>query len=309
MSLWSVMYARYVVSAGDDSAEQHRRTPGVSAIPAVDVDLVVNCYERTYRELLRSDRLRQIERDCLVRFRSLIVLINNVIDLDHVMELARSRVSDGSISRVMRVDELLPPAIASTRIPARLLRHHGYFLDYGLAMAFAGESAYVLGWDAEVRLEAPHCWLVDALELLHRDDRVFSAAPRWPAREFDTLDHETWAHEGPWALNYGFTDQLFLVRRSELQRPIYRKIAPAAYCRHPEHPWTFETRLEAYQRSSARYRATHRHARYTHNDTIPVLSRDGLETKRDRLQRLVLAGVGRRLERLPIKSPRWQAIP
>ena len=48
---------------------------------------------------------------------------------------------------------------------------------------------------------------------------------------------------GPFSLNYGFSDQLFLLRRHELMRPIYRSFAPAAMVRRP-HPYTFEYRVE-----------------------------------------------------------------
>ena len=48
---------------------------------------------------------------------------------------------------------------------------------------------------------------------------TLSANPDWGT---GSLDRETLYRDGDFHIGYGFSDQLFLVRRADMNRPIYR---------------------------------------------------------------------------------------
>jgi hypothetical protein len=241
-----------------------------------DVDLVVNCYERTYRDVLRPGFFDGVVEQNQRPFTERIALINNVTDRADAERRAQSLVERGEITSFSFVADRLTEALRVAGLSRRSLGGRPYFLDYGLVMAITGSSPYLLGWDAEVALDASVDWATPGVDLLGARRDVFSVAPRWPARSFDTLEQETVERDGAWHLGWAFSDQLWLVRRVDLAAPIYRRVAPAALVRNKDHPRTFEARVEAYQRAARRYRATHAQVRYRHNDEIPaVLERLG----------------------------------
>jgi hypothetical protein len=271
------------------------------------VALAVNCYERTYREVLSSGFFDRIADDNNFAFDARIALINNVVDRDDATRRAGRLLSDGEVDEVAHVDEVLPRAMAVTGLSARAFRQHPHFLDYGIAMAVVGDSQYVVGWDAEVRLENRCDWITPSLHLLERRPEVFSAAPNWPRRDGNRLFVEAFERDGPHWLHWSFSDQVFLVRRRELAGPIYRRFAPSAYARHAEHPWSFESRLEAYQRASRRPRAWFADVHYTHNDLPEVVVRSGGRSGVELWQYRLLVRARDRLARLPSRYVRWSA--
>lgn len=267
------------------------------------VDLAVNCYERTYRDVLAPGYLRGIAEQNRFDFAGVYVVINNVDSRDDAMARADALVGSGEITGYEFVADHLDEALRAARLRRRALGSRPYFVDYALAMALVGTSPYLLGWDAEVRLEQPADWVTGGVALLEERSDVFSCAPRWPARALDTLDEETISSDGPWRLGWGFSDQVWLLRRSELASPIWRKLAPASVARHASHPFTFEARMESYQRVARRFRATHSEVRYVHNDIAPVLSRLG-ESRFEAFRSRQLLRLGRVLKRLDSQDPR-----
>jgi len=273
-------------------------------VQPVAATLIVNVYERTYRAALTPGTFDAIVADNRVQIEDRWVLINNVDDSTHARRMAQALMESGEISGFALVEHEIDRALKVTGLTRRALRRRPYFLNYGLVMSITGSEPYVLGWDAETRLTSPADWLTPGIELLESDANIFSVCPRWPATR-DTLDQETVGRQGPWALNYGFTDQVFLVRRREIASPIYRALAPASMVRSANHPFSFEARLESHQRARGLFRATHTQVSFVANDLPPVIERQlGGYTWRERLQRRLLALVGAGLARLGSSDPR-----
>lgn len=261
--------------------------PAAANAPVVPVDLLVNCYERTYRAVLASGFFPAVAAQNRVEFSARIAVVNNVVERADAQRRADRLLEDGEIDDVVFVEDRLDAALERTGLRRRNLGQRPYFVDYGLVMAVTGESPHVLGWDAEVALEAPADWITPALALLRGRSDVFSAAPRWPARGYDTLDAETIVTESPWRMTWGFSDQLWLARRAELASRIYRTFAPATLARTPMHTFSFEARLESYQRTHRRFRAVHEGVRYRHNDLEGVIERLGGPTRTEQARAVV----------------------
>jgi len=271
--------------------------------PRVPVDLLVNCYERTYRNVLSEGFFDAIREQNRVEFAGRYAVINNVADASDARALAERMRASGEIDGFVFVHEQLDSALRRTGLRRRNLGARPYFVDYALVMAITGTAPFVVGWDAEVELDEPADWITPALDLLAERPDVFSAAPRWPARGFDTLDEESISADSPWRLTWSFGDQAWLARRDELASPIYRRFAPATLARTPMHPFSFEARIESYQRSSRRFRAVHEDIGYRHNDLEGVIHRLGGPTRIERTSAVLSRAMRRILYTVKSQHP------
>src|SRR6478735_9189917 len=246
------------------------------------VGIVVNCYERTYRDVLVPGFFGDVVRQNRFRFDEVVALINNVVERGDAAERASALVKAGEISSFAFVGDHLEQALRSTRLSRRALGRRPYLLDYGIAMPHVVSTDWLLGWDAETRLLTHTDWVSPSIDLMTDDPRIFHASLSWSAQPGEPgAIGEAVEVQGPFALNYGFTDQLFLLRRRELMAPIYRSFAPAALVRHAPHPYTFEYRVEAHQRAVRRMRASLITVEYAMQDSgTGVVDRTG-RTRRD----------------------------
>ncbi|HEX5926561.1 MAG TPA: hypothetical protein VFY45_22215, partial [Baekduia sp.] len=185
-----------------------------------DVDLVVNCFERSYRKVLAPGFFARIAGDNARAFASQTVVINNVDDRADAAALADARVAAGEIDRYVFVADRLDGALAQCGLTRDELEPIPYFTDFALVAATLDGPDWMMMWDADLRLREPADWITPAIALMERDDRIMVANPNWPVDNLDAFTSET---VGDFAIGQGFTDQAFLARRSELGRPIYRQ--------------------------------------------------------------------------------------
>ena len=155
-------------------------------------------------------------------------------------------------------------------------------------------------------MKQPHDWVTPSLELMRRDGRVMVANPSWytPTARHDPLARSTYERTGEFALGPGFSDQLFLCRRSELAAPIYkqrclssRRYPMAHVCR------SFEARLDAWMRHHGRLRASYIDAVYLHPDEIGRGYPDRLP--REKLGAVLNSALIGAVRRLPVKRSCW----
>lgn len=278
-------------------------------LAARSVGLVVTCYERTYRQVLTPGFFPGVLAANRRGLDEVVALINNVDDPADARARAEALRVSGEITSYAFVADHLDRALARARLPRRVLRSRPYLLDYGLVMPHVVDTDWLLGWDAETRLVEPTNWVDPSLDLMTDDRRVFHTSLAWPpAGPHDPgLAGETIGWADDFALNWGFSDQVFLLRRDLLVGPVFRAFAPAAMARHAPHPHTFEYRVEAHQRARGHLRATLSTCRYETNPIEDVISRTG-ETPLDSLRRRALRRLELRvLDRLPDSlGPRWR---
>ncbi|MFK5633441.1 MULTISPECIES: hypothetical protein [unclassified Ornithinimicrobium] len=244
----------------------------------MSVTLAVNCYERTYRQVLAPGYFPAIEQMNARTFEQVIALINNVGDPREAQDRAAALVDCGEITGFEFVSDWVPAALQHWRLGHRHFRRRPYLLDYGLVMPLVSSSEYILGWDAETVLEEPADWVSPSLDLLGSDSRVLHASLNWPpARPQDAgVEGDAVARVGDFLLSWGFSDQVFLISRKNMLATDMKTFSPAAIARHAPHPYTFEFRMESYQRASRKVRATYEPVRYRTNLQIDgVLDRTG----------------------------------
>ena len=260
------------------------------------VELVVNVFERSYREVLVPGFFPTLAHQARRRFERRTVLVNNVEDAGDALARARALVDAGEVDAVHRVADRLDDALAATGLRREDLGRIPHYSDCALTAVTLPGPPYLVYWDADVTLETPCNWIDPSLALLGRDREVLVASPAWPG----------FAHrgDGAFAFDHGFSDQLFLVERARLARPVYRHRCLATLRYPMTHiAWIFEARVDAYMRCTGKRRAIYQEARYTHpvrtRALPPTTSAERWRRRRDRALR--------RLARwIPGDDPRWR---
>jgi hypothetical protein len=231
------------------------------------VDLVVNSYERTYRDVLAEGTFGRICADNPYPFARRVALVNNVADRGDAQARAERLIAAGELDAVEFVADHLERGFAATGLSPGDLGEIPYFTDWALAAVVLPGSDWMVHWDAELRLREPCDWIGPSIELMERDRRVIAANPAW-GDDADLARH-TGEQAGPFALGHGFSDQVFLARRSQLAQPIYRD-RTLARLRYPVAHLgdIFEARLDSHIRRRDLLRATYRPATYVHEIAI-----------------------------------------
>jgi hypothetical protein len=274
-----------------------------------DVDLCVNCYERTYRDVLAPGFFAARTSDHVHRFARRTVLVNNVDDRAHVELLAAQRKAAGELDACFFVEDHIEEALRRTGVSAHEIARAPYFTDWGLVLVSLPGPDWLVHCDPEVRLQAPCDWIGPSIELMDDDRRVMVANPRWyaPTPRHDTLARSTLEQAGRFALGLGFSDQLFLCRRSELAAPIYSQRCIATR-RYPmaNVSRSFEARVDAWMRHHDRLRANYLDAVYVHPDEIggAYPARSATEKLRSLINRAAIEAA----MRSPIKRRCWRAL-
>ncbi|MEE8143075.1 MAG: hypothetical protein V3T77_08245 [Planctomycetota bacterium] len=268
---------------------------------APEVDLVINCFARTCERVLAPGFFARIEEQNQYPLARRILLINNVEDEAEALCRAASLVSQGEVDAYYLVREHLEAAFEATGLKAKDLGRIPQYSDGSLAAVTLPGSPWLLHWDAEVELQQPVNWIGPALRLMERDPRIMVANPAWSE---SGLERETIEESGDFALGYGFSDQLYLVRRRELAAPVYQERCPASL-RYPlaHIALTFEARVDAYMRTHGRLRATYKKGSYLHPETRHSYPRARFweRWKRRRYRRLI-----RNLENCTTDDPRYR---
>jgi hypothetical protein len=277
------------------------------------VGLVTNVYERTYRMVLASGFMSAVTASQHRPLDEVVVLINNVDSPAEASQLAAEAVDRGEITSYAFVDDHLDEALTHANTSRRRLGPRPYLTSFGLVMPHVLRTRWLLGWDAETRLVSPSNWIDPALELLQADSRVFHVSLHRPPRtEWEpNLAHEAVERHGDYVYSYGFSDHVFLLERDRLLKARFRTFAPAAVVRHAPHPYTFEYRMESFQRASGLFRATAESVHYDTNTSLPgVLDRTG-GSRWDALRIRLLWQFGWTvLDRLPEAiGPRFKRLP
>jgi hypothetical protein len=233
------------------------------------VDLVVNSYERTYRDVLAPGTFARICEHNPFPFARRTALINNVDDPEDAGRRAQALIDSGELEAFEFVADHLERGLAICGLERSDLGRVPYFTDWALAAIVLPGPDWLLHWDAELRLARPIDWISPSIELMDRDRRVLLANPAWGDEE--DLRRHTSERVGEFALGHGFSDQVFLARRSDLAQPIYAE-RTIARLRYPvaHLGYIFEARLDSYMRRHGRLRATYVPATWVHQSTMGV---------------------------------------
>jgi hypothetical protein len=284
----------------------------MSSVPAdvpktpPEVDLAVNCWERSVERVLAPGFFAAIEDQNRRRFTRRVAIINNVRDPDAARERAERLRQNGEIDAFLVVSDEVESALERVGLRRADLGRIPHYSDCALVAICDAGSEWMLYWDAEAWLESPSNWVDPAINLMQGDRRILVANPNWDRPNSDAR-REALEESAGFAIGYGFSDAVFLARRADLQSVSYKCSCPASL-RYPlaHVAALFEQRVDAYMRTKRRLRATCFTVTYRHPPegvTYPKVTR--LERLRRRRNRWLL----KLTSKLPTSDPRFVVCP
>lgn len=272
------------------------------------VDLVVNCFERNLTEVTEPGFIDNVRAQNRHRFTKSTLLVNNVTNPARAAARADAVVNRGEADAWAFVADHVDEALRRMGLRHRQFGRYLHWSDCCLVALCLSGSDWVCYWDPGTRLASAFDWISVVILLAEHDPRVAVGNPQWggPGHEAATAAIEAREMVNRVALGYGFSDQVFLARRSEFARPVFRAAVPLALrspisLRYPSAGGLFFEQLaDAYMRTNGRLRATVTDAYWVpeHASTY------GPEGPREHLRAAVASRVLRLLNRYQFASPR-----
>lgn len=245
-----------------------------------NVTFATSVWEKDWRHvLLRPDYLRvqQIENQCFT-FAEKLLIINNVVDLEEVKNVARRLIDEGVLTRFVVASEIADAMMsfyqlqrADFQVGSDAGLYEGvnpnwiYYNALGpLAAIYECQSQYLLYMTGDVRLKEPLEWIQPALKTMEKNGLYKVANPVWNER-YKEAKNESYRKKGPfYVARQGFSDQLFLVKKETFRQPIYGEIRDDSA--HFPRGDVFEKRVFSYMKNRGWERIIFRRGSYTHEN-------------------------------------------
>lgn len=227
------------------------------------VALQTNCWRRDWQEVLGTDRLRLLVERNDFAFSERVLLINALDDYAPAIALAKGAVEQGWISSWVIVEERADAALAAVGLTrADLADSYGYSIAELVGLHISAAD-YVLYFMSDCMPDETHSWIPQAITLLDDEPAIKVANLLWDGN-LEEARRESVRDSGDFLIGRGFSDQCYLVRRTDLYAPIYGYNHPAsarypAYGRHG-----FERRVDSWMQTKGYLRATYKRASYSH---------------------------------------------
>lgn len=227
------------------------------------VDLIFNCYEKTYARVLDKSFIKSIVNQNKISFENIFIVINNVKNKKIVQNIAEKLKKDWDIANFFRVEDYLPKVLQQCNIEEKDIKALRHYVDRALVCAYIAKSEYFVHRDSDVYLETSIDWIAPCIEEMNKNKNILIANP---LRKEYKVEWKFWYKESRnFYYSYGFSDQLYLARKYDLLKDIYR-YTHIYTSRFPLYPiWkTFEAMIDAYMRKESKTRLVFKNTIYVH---------------------------------------------
>lgn len=250
--------------------------------PGVSVETKV--WEGDWRVVLDPAWIEAVVTRSRFDFARRTVFVNNVDAPPRVLRRARRLVDAGLVDDVVLVEEHADDALARFGLTREALGRGYVYSISELVSLHLCRTEHLLHFSGDSLLAQPYDWVPAALDLLERRPEVAVVNASWTP-DLAAVEAESSDRDAEFLLGQGFSDQMYLVRTTDLARPVYGETHPASE-RYPAYGGElFEKRVDAWMRNHDRLRATWTGGHYVHENIRPAPS----------LRRRVVGRVGRAL--------------
>lgn len=227
------------------------------------VTFATSCWEKDWRIVLRDPSylaLRQIGYHQFPFFEKLLI-INNVDDLDGARRAAQEKVEQGILNRFVFAQDILP----FFGLKRSDFNDWQYYNALGPLMAiYEAKGDYLLYQTGDVCLTKPVNWIDSAICFMEKKKNVKVANLTWNGNYKEAKRESYRTTWNFFVAQEGFSDQMFLVKRDEFQRPIYGELRPDGA--HYPRGDVLEKRIFSYMKNRGWERITYRWGCYLHED-------------------------------------------
>ena len=225
------------------------------------VTFETKCYEKDWEILLKTNRLEEMIARNRYDFTEKLLYINNVDDPDKVVGYAERLKQRGVISDYIMVDDYANEALLYFGLDRESFRGGYYYSIQELVGIYRCRTDYLLHFSGDSILDGAFSWLDRAIDLLGRDSRIKVVNCIWN-RKVHEAECESIGQDKDFWIGYGFSDQCYLVKRSDFNQRIYHNCNPVSE-RYPHYGGElFEKRVDAWMRNNNYLRGTYKHGSY-----------------------------------------------
>jgi hypothetical protein len=236
----------------------------------MDLTIETKCWENDWHWVLNPARMRALLERCGSDRSKHVVWLNNGDSLNDMRRAADALVSMGLVDEYDVVADWADEALDFFGIdPESFFGGYHYSIaelvglyrcNTKFLMHFSGDSMPLPG--------LPDAWVQTLLSNLDAHDDWLVANLLWNGRLHEARREATqmMGMQYEWAVGFGFSDQMYLVRAADFKAPIYSHTHEAGE-RYPKYGGNlFEKRVDAYMRTHQRLRATWVLGSYLHKN-------------------------------------------
>lgn len=194
---------------------------------AQPVEFVLNCFERNVKDVTAEGFLTRAADQHQYPFQLRTLLVNNVSDRAGAAQLAQAAIDRGELDRFFFVDSLRESGLRATGLRERDFGRYLHWSDCCAAALVLDGPDLLCYADVDLTLDERRDWISTALEVMAHDPRVAVGNPTWVMPDgTSSVEREADETGDGYFLGYGFTDQIFLIHRSQFARPLRRRWLP-----------------------------------------------------------------------------------
>jgi hypothetical protein len=210
-----------------------------------------NVWEKTYVKYLAPGYIAQLIHMHHFPFAERLVVINNVSDRQTATKLADQLVRLGEIDRYVFVADYLDQALQKAHLSLSSLGPISHYTTFNLVALYVSRSPYLMYNDAEVVLLEPGDWITEGIQQLEYNPNISCVNPNYEQAPIEKSEgyEKPFAYFRHYAIDYGFSDHMYLVRTSLLTEPFHQQVHWASL-RYPTAPVApiFEQMMDSYHR-------------------------------------------------------------
>jgi len=238
--------------------------------PAVTFE--TKCWERDWKRLLQTDRLRQMVDLNDFPFAEKILIINNVKNFKEVAHFADEAVRDGRLTRYYWAEDHAAEVLDFFELSRESLGKGYVYSIAELVGIFLCRTEFLLHFAGDCIPAGRHGWIPQALATFKEDHRIKVANLLWGGN-WAEAESESSEQTRDFFKGYGFSDQCYLIRVPDFRAKIYNHPPPVP-SPYPDYGGElFEKRADAWMRAHGHLRATYKHASYLHQNVPPTLGK------------------------------------
>lgn len=227
------------------------------------VTFATSCWKRDWKQILLDPHylgLYQIAHHSFPFFEKLLI-INNVDDLNEVKQAAQAKIDQKILTRYVVAEDIL----AHFDLKRSDFTEWQYYNALApLAAIREARSDYLLYLTGDVYLKKPVRWIEKAIRFMEKRGEVKVANLTWNDRYSEAKKESYRSTWNFFVAKQGFSDQMFLVKTADFNRPIFGEIREDAA--HYPRGDVFEKRIFSYMKNRGWERITYRRGAYTHDN-------------------------------------------
>jgi len=224
------------------------------------------CYEKDWKLLLTTPYLESQIEACNIRFEKKHLIINNVDDPNKVRRYADKAISKGIIDSFFFVSDYADKVLEKYDIKMDSFKGGYVYSISELTGIYCCTTPYLLHFSGDARMNKnSSSWIPDAIELMESRNDILAANPVWNDR-YSEAEAESSFQDDEWYYGVGFSDQCYLIKKQDLDRPVYGYTHPESE-RYPKYGGNlFEKRIDSFMRCEEKLRITSKKCTYIHKN-------------------------------------------